>query len=124
MDMQCDLLISDLRNPTTIALMQENIGNISDGSSPNCAGALKLGFDKAFELKKREGRVLLQCSNQNCSWHSNPVSYWSVGSETYCPRCPGYEYDCYTRYYYQCAGCGYQRSSNNPSCQSCGKEFV
>jgi len=44
MEMQCDLLISDFRNPTMITLMQENIGHISDGSSSHCAGALKLGF--------------------------------------------------------------------------------
>ena len=53
-DTQRDILTSNLKNPKTIALMKENIGNMSDRSSPRCAGALKLGFEKAFELKKRE----------------------------------------------------------------------
>ena len=34
--------------------MKENIRKISDGSSPHCAGVLKLGFKKAFELKRME----------------------------------------------------------------------
>jgi len=118
MDMQCDLLISDFRDPTTITLVQENIGRISHGSSSHHASALKLGFKKALEFKKREGRALLRCFNSSCRWHSNPVSYSSVGSNIYCTRCSNY------RYYMQCTGCGNQRTSNNPSCWSCGKEFM
>ena len=125
MDMECDLLISDFRNPTTIALMQENIGHISDGSSPHYAGALNLGFEKAFELKKREGYVLLRCSNSNCGWHKNPVPHSSVGSNPYCSQCATFNrYNGYTnRYPIQCTGCGYQRSSGYTSCQGCRKMF-
>ena len=131
MDMQCNLLISDFKNPTTIALMQENIGHISDGSSSHCASALKLGFKKAFEVKKRESGVLLRCSNYNCGWYSNPVSYSSVGSNIYCTQCSS-NYNNYNynygynnnRYYMQCVGCGYQRTSQYASCQSCGKKFL
>jgi hypothetical protein len=88
MDMQCDLLTSNFKDPKTIALMQENIGQISDGSSPYCAGVLKLGFRKVFELKTQGSGVLLQCSNISCGWHSSPVTYSSVGSNVYCPQCP------------------------------------
>jgi len=113
--MECDLLISDFRNPTTIALVQENIGHISNGSSSYYASAMKLGFQKAFELKKRGISVLLRCSDSSCGWQSNPVPYSSVGPNVYCPRCSNYT---------QCAGCGYRRSSNHPLCQSCRKEFM
>jgi len=124
MDMQCDLLISDFRNPTTIASMQENIGRISDGSSPHCSGALNLGFEKAFELKKRQGCVLLRCSNHNCGWHENPVPCSSVGSSTYCPQCTTWNgYNGYKYYPIECAGCGYQRAGDYASCQSCGGRF-
>ena len=123
MDMECDLLISDFRNPTTIALMQENIGHISDGSSPHYAGALNLGFEKAFELKKREGYVLLRCSNSNCEWHKNPVPYSSFGSDTYCLQCAIYNRYEYIRHPIQCAGCGYQKTTSYGLCQGCGKMF-
>jgi len=127
MDMQCDLLISDFKNPTTIALMEENIGHLSDGSSPHCVSALNLGFKKAFELKKRNRGVLLRCLNTGCGWY-NPVSYASVGSNVYCPHCYnnyGYNYNYGNRHYYlQCVGCGYQRTSNFTSCQSCKKKFL
>jgi len=120
MDMQCGLLISDFRNPTTVALMQENIGRISDGSSSYHASALKLGIKKALELKQRQNGALLRCSNYVCGWYSNPVSYSSVGSNVYCPLCPSYGYG---YQYMHCASCGNQRSSNYTSCQSCRKEF-
>jgi len=123
MDMLCDLLISDFRNPTTVALMQEKIGRISDGSSPHCAGALNLGFEKAFELKKREGYALLRCSNSNCGWHKNPVPYSSVGSSTYCSQCAVYSRYGHSRHPIQCADCGYPRAGDYASCQSCGKRF-
>ena len=128
MDMQCDLLISDFKNPTTISLVEENIGNISDGSSSHCASALKLGFKKAFELKKQNSGVLLQCPNTDCAWHSNHVSYTSVGSATYCSRClDNYRYNKYGDGYYnmQCAGCGYQRACiSYTSCQGCKRKFL
>ncbi|KAF9650018.1 hypothetical protein BDM02DRAFT_3128015 [Thelephora ganbajun] len=54
MEMQCELLISNLRDQKTIRLVKENIGHISDGSSSHCGGALKLGLKKAFELKKKK----------------------------------------------------------------------
>jgi len=53
MEIQCELMISKFRDPKTIALVKEKIGNISDGSSSYCAGALKLGLKKAFELKNQ-----------------------------------------------------------------------
>jgi hypothetical protein len=131
--MQCDLLTSNFKNPKTTALMQETIGQISDGSSPYCASVLKLGFKKAFEVKKRESVVLLRCSNTNCGWHNNPVAYSSVGANVYCPSCSNNGYNNYNnynygynqpRYYMQCADCRYQRTSNFTSCQSCGRRFV
>ena len=130
LDMQCDLLTSSFRNPKTIALMKENIRRISDGTSPHCATALKLGFKKAFDVKKREGGVLLQCSCYRCEWHTNPVSYSSVGSKVYCPGCSNYAHSHYAyardraEYYMQCAGCQYKRTSSCTSCQGCGKRFI
>jgi len=127
MDMQCDLLISDFKNPTTIALMEENIGNISDGSSSHCASALKLGFKKAFELKKKNSGVLLRCPNTVCGWYSNPVSYTSVGTH-YCSQClTNCRYNNYDNgyYYMQCVGCGYRRTdTSSTSCQSCKRKFL
>jgi hypothetical protein len=124
MDMQCDLLTSDFKNPKTIALMQETIGQISDGSSSHCAGALNLGFEKAFEAKKQGSGVLLRCSNTSCEWNGSPVAYLSVGSNIYCPHCPGCRCSSCARHYLQCAGCGYQRTGTYTSCQSCGKKFM
>jgi len=127
-EMQCELLISDFKNPTTIALMQENIGHISDGSSPHSANALKLGFKKASEFKKQNSGVLLRCPNTGCGYYSNPAPYTFVGSNTYCPQCyNNYRYKDYNnnRYsYMQCVGCGYQRTNNSlTSCQGCKKKF-
>ena len=53
MELQCGLLVSSFRDQKTITRVKENIGRISDGSSSHCAGALKLGLKKAFELKKK-----------------------------------------------------------------------
>ena len=53
MDMQCDLLTSDFNEEGTIALVKEKIRDISDGSFSHRAGALQLGFEKAFEFKKK-----------------------------------------------------------------------
>ena len=124
MDMQCDILISNLKNPKTIALMKENIENMSDGSSPHCASALKLGFKKAFELKKRKISVQLRCSNDDCEWHDSPVSHSSIGSNTYCPNCNRNPRNRRGRYYRQCTGCESPRSGSYESCQSCGKRFI
>jgi len=125
MDMQCDLLTSDFRDPTTITLMQENIGRISNGSSSHYASALKLGFKKAFQLKKRDISVLLQCSNDNCGWHSNPVTHSSVGSNIFCPKCSNNAYGYpVVSYHMKCAGCGYKRTGDHTSCQSCRRKFM
>ena len=118
--MQCDLLTSSFKNPKTIALMKENIGHISDGTSPHCAIALKLGFKKAFDVKKRERGVLLRCPNYRCGWYGGTISYSSVGSEAFCPSCSNYR----SKYYLECVGCGYSRSGSYTSCQSCGKRFI
>jgi hypothetical protein len=120
MEMEFQLLISKFNNPKTIELAKEKIGNISDGSSPHCAGALKLGLKKAFDVKKQKRQppgVKLRCTYSGCAWYTNHVSYSSVGSNTYCPHCQ-------CGYYMQCVGCGYNRTSNYTSCQSCGKKFA
>ena len=119
--MQCDILISNLKDPKTIALMKENIGNMSDGSSPHCAGALKLGFKKAFKLKKRERGVKLQCTNLNCGWNSTPTSYSSVGSNVFCSNC---SHPLRARHYLKCAGCEFVRTSSYESCQNCESRFI
>ena len=54
MEMQWDLLTPNLREPERLALVKENVGLISSGFSPSCAGTLKLGLKKAFELKKKK----------------------------------------------------------------------
>ena len=118
--MQCDLLMSNSRDPRTITLVKGNIGHIFDGSLPNCADSLKLGLKKAFDLKKKERQppsVRVRCTNGTCSWYVNPPPYSSVGGNVYGPCC-GY------RYYLMCVGCGYTRTANFASCQSCGKSFI
>ena len=121
--MECELLISNFKDPKTIALVKENIGHISDGSSPHCAGALKLGLKKAFELKKQKRQppgVLLRCSRYGCARNTTPVSYSVIGSNVYCQDC---QYN-YGTYYMQCVGCSYNRTGGYTSCQSCGKRFI
>ena len=122
MEMECELLTSNFRDPKTIALVKETIGHFSDGSSTHCASALKLGLKKAFELKKKKRQppgVLLRCSRGGCARNTNPVSYSTNGSNIYCPNC---QYN-YGNYYMQCTGCSYARTSSYTSCQSCGKRF-
>ena len=119
-EMECELLVSNFKDPKTITLVKESIRHSSDGSSSHRAGALKLGLRKALELKKQARRppgVLLRCSNSYCGWYSNPVPYSSVGSNTYCPNCRN-------GYYMRCVECGYDRTSDYPSCRNCGKSFV
>ena len=123
MEMECELLTSNFKDPKTIALVKENIGHISDGSSSHRTGALKLGLKKAFELKKQKRQspgVLLQCTGPkygyDCKWGNITVSYLrSIGSSIYCPNC--------NNYYMQCVGCGYERTGDYASCQSCRKRF-
>ena len=60
MEMECKLLTSNFKDTKTIGLMKENFGRISNGSSSHCAGALKLGFKNAFELKKQASELKKQ----------------------------------------------------------------
>lgn len=124
MEMECELLFSNLKDPKIIALVKENIRRISDGSSPHCAGALRLVLKKAFELKKQQRQppgVLLRCAYISCTSYSNHVSYSSVGPNNYCQNCLNYRYG---YRYLQCAGCGHDRTSNYASCRGCGKRFI
>jgi len=123
MEMQCELLVSSFQNPKTIALVKENFGHISDGSSPHCASALKLGFKRAFELKKQKKQppgVLLRCTRYGCARNTTPVSYSVAGSGVYCQNC---QYN-YGSYCMQCVGCGTNRNSTYASCQGCGMKFI
>lgn len=54
LEMQCDVLVPDLKSPKTITLVKENIRRISDGSSSHCASALNLVLEKAFEASDSE----------------------------------------------------------------------
>ena len=53
MEVQCDILVPELKSPKTITLVKENIRRMSDGSSSHCASALNLVLEKAFKLKKQ-----------------------------------------------------------------------
>ncbi|KAF9785418.1 hypothetical protein BJ322DRAFT_829017 [Thelephora terrestris] len=122
LEMECDLLVSSSKGPSTVALVKDSIRRASDGSSPHCAGALKLGLEKAFKSKKESNGVKLRCSHSSCNWYSNHVSYSSIGSGTYqCQMCINRGWG---GYYFQCAGCGYNRTSNHTACQGCGKRFL
>ena len=118
-EMQFDLLISNSKNPKTIALVKENIGHISDGSLSHCAESLKLGLKKAFDLKKQKKHppgVKLRCSSTYCTWYSNHVPYSNVQRNSCCSSCGSWM---------QCVGCGYNRTNYSyASCQSCQKKFI
>ena len=117
LEMQCNLLISDFKDPKTIALVKETIRGTSNGFCLHRAGALQLGFEKAFELRKKKRQppgVKLRCTSWHCSWRDNPISYSSVGLNICCPGCS---------YYMQCADCGYKRGGEYSSCQGCGRRF-
>ena len=121
MEMECELLTSNFKNPKTIGLIKENIGHISNGSSSYSAGALKFGFKKAFELKKQKRFVLLRCPRVGCARNTTPVPYSTVGTNVYCTNC---QYN-YGSYYMQCVGCSHNRTDGSyVSCQSCGKKFL
>ena len=125
--MQCELLISNFKNPGTVASVKENIRHIPGGSLPHCAGALNLVFKKAFELKKKNKKppgVLLRCPNPNCPCNTKHVSYLSVGPKRSVRQKHNYCEWCGYNYYKQCAGCGYNRTGDFSSCQSCGKAFA
>lgn len=68
MEMQCELLISSFQNPKAIALVKENIGHISDGSSSHCPGALKLGLKKDASRWK-------EVEIDGCIWSDHLVEY-------------------------------------------------
>ena len=115
MEMQYDLLISNLKNEKTIALVKENIRRISDGSSSHCAGAPNLVLEMAVRSKKETKGVKLRCGHPRCTWGTNPVPYLYVGGSVYC---------CHSGWYLQCIGCGSSRNGNYSSCQGCGIKFI
>ncbi|KAF9785423.1 hypothetical protein BJ322DRAFT_829574 [Thelephora terrestris] len=116
MRMQCDLLVADLKNPKTMALVKKNLEHISEGSSSHCAGAVDLMLQKAFESKKQSKGVKLRCAYRHCWLRENPVSYSSVGSRTLCLHCEDE--------YMECVGCGRRRDGDYSSCQGCRKMFI
>jgi len=124
MEAQCELFISSFKDPKTVTRVREIVDDISDGSSPHCAGALKLGLKKAFDLKKQSRQppgVLLRCPYASCTSYNNHVAYASVGSYAYCRNCQNYGWG---SRYLVCVGCGYARNGGYTSCQSCGKRFL
>ena len=115
MEMECDLLVSKFKDPRTIASVKEKIRHISDGSSSHQAGALQLGFEKAFESRakrKRPGAVV--CNRQHCSRRGVQVTCSSLFNNS-CPSCKNYM---------ECANCGQMRPGSYVSCTSCGVKFV
>lgn len=116
MEMECEIFISNLKNPELVSPVDESIRCISDGTSPHRAGALKLGLKKAVELKKQSMDALLRCRVASCAWNKNPVSYSAVGSGSRCQICH--------RYGMMCAVCGEQRTNSSPTLYvGCGKKF-
>ena len=123
MEMECELLISKFKNPKTINLVNQNIEQISDGSSSHSAGALKLGLKKAFDLKKQKQQppppvgTKLLCASDSCAWNSGPgIPYSSIAPYLACPQCDA----CYMK----CVACGFIRTKSYTSCQSCKKPFL
>ena len=119
MEMECEVLISNFKDPKTIALVKESVGQISDGSSSHRASALKLVLKKGFELKKQKRQpsvVFLRCVWSGCGWHPLNISQANLGSSIYCLCCR-------SNNYMQCTGCSYARTSTYTSCQNCGKTF-
>ena len=129
METQCDLVIANLKDPKTIALVRENIKDFSSGSSPYRADVLRLGLKKAFELKKKKTRapvppeVRLRCSNSDCEWHRTKV--WrleNIGSDLFCKLSPPQRSG--DMNYWECTGCEFKRTGNYASCQGCGAAFA
>jgi len=111
-EMQCDLLISNFKNPKTIALVKENIEHTSDGSLPHRADSLKLALKKAF--KYRNG-VKLQCYNSSCSRHHIHLPRSSTSqSDNRCSACGSKM---------ECVGCRADWHGD-PSCRRCGKNHI
>ena len=86
--MQCDLLVTTFKDQKTIALVKENIRDISDGSSSHHAAPLQLGLIKAFELKKNKKQPPgTRCSRVDCPSYQDQDSSSSIPSveeTTYC----------------------------------------
>ena len=133
-EMQCNVLIPNLKNPKTLALVKENIERISKGSSSHCFGALNLILEKAFEPKPEPEPepepkkpdpvgVKLRCSYTSCQWYNNHLSYSSVGlMVVYCQMCL---HNGWGNRYLQCVGCGYNRTGAQfTTCQNCMQLFV
>jgi len=127
MEVECELLISTFKDPKTIALVKETIGHVSNGSSPHCAGALKLWLKKAFEVKKQKklgSGVLLRCSRNGCPRNKYPISSRVAGSDIQCQLC---KQQGHGEYLTQCNACGSYRSPYNVHrCGnwSCEKKFT
>ena len=121
---QWDLLIPNLEDPERFALVRENVGLISSGSSPRSAGTLKVGLKKIIELKKKNREppgVKLRCSNRYCQSYNSLLSYSSITQVTHtCGRSSSKT----RKSYYQCVGCGSDRTGNYRSCVGCGKKFI
>jgi len=125
MELECELLISNSKDPKTVALVNETIGHVSDGSSPQCAGALKLWLKKGFEVKKQKlgAGALLRCPRNGCARNKYPVSSRVAGSDISCQICKYY----YGEYPMKCNACGTPRATfslHKCAGWSCGKEFV
>ena len=136
METQWDLVMANFKDQKTAGLVRENLADMSSGSSPYRADVLRLGLNKAFELKKKKTRapvppvppappapVQLQCSASDCAWHS--TQKWklsSIGSDLFCHLCIAQGRSNVN--YYQCTGCGFNRTGNHASCQGCGAMFV
>ena len=124
MEMQCDLLMSNSKDPKMMGLMKENIRSISDGSLSHHGDSLKLGLWKVFDLQKRKRElpgVKLRCSSGWCALSGKYPSFSTIGSTLHCPLCINAGRG--TRYF-TCVGCGHVRSTSSWSCQRCGKQFV
>lgn len=117
MDVQCDLLVSDFKNLSTMAQVQTSIKEMFDGSFPHRAAPLRCGLEKAFELKKKKRErngVVLRCITSYCGGYRKPVPRIAT-STNYCQRCA-----CSLA----CAGCGYRRTNHNLTCERCGKYIL
>ena len=126
MEMQWDLLIANFKDQNVVALVKANVDRISSGTSPHCAGTLKFGLKKAFELKKQQKKqtrgVLLRCPYYSCPQHVALISYLSLKAGVYtCYLC---DYRGFDSHYLQCTGCGYDRTGSYASCRNCGKRFL
>jgi len=123
MEAQCELLVSNVKDPKTIALVEETIRRISDGTSPDSAHALKLWL-KAFELKKEKlPGVLLRCPRDYCTRNKYPDSRQVAGPSAYCRLCLK---DSNWGVRLQCSGCGCDipMFGNRAECGRCARKFI